>query len=64
MPTRRSEHHAWMVDGLWNVDFGQFHDNDLGKGSDGSNRNGEFIVCASIFSLFIDAGGARPRLTF
>ena len=64
MPTRRSEHDAWMVDGLWNVDVGQFHDNDIGKGSDGIHGSGQFIVCALIFSLSFDAGGARPRLTF
>lgn len=40
MPTRRSEHNAWMVDGLWNVDVGQFHDDDIGKGSDGIDRDG------------------------
>jgi hypothetical protein len=64
MPTRRSEHNAWMVDGLWNVDVGQFHDDDIGKGSDGIDRDGQFIVCASIFPLSLNAGGARPRLTF
>jgi hypothetical protein len=53
-----------MVDGLWNVDVGQFHDNDNGKGSDGFHRNSQFIVCAPIFPLSLDAGGARSRLTF
>jgi hypothetical protein len=40
MPTGRSEHNAWMVDGLWNVDVRQFHNNDIGKGSDGIHGNG------------------------
>lgn len=40
MPTRRSEHNAWMVDDLWNVDVRQFHDNDIGKGSDSTDGNG------------------------
>ena len=40
MPTRRSEHNAWMVDGLWNVGVGQFHDDDIGKGSDGIDSDG------------------------
>jgi hypothetical protein len=40
MPTRRSIHNAWMVDGLWNVDVGQFDDNDFGQGSYGTHRNG------------------------
>lgn len=60
----RSEHNAWMVDGLWNVDVGQFHDNDIGKGSHGIYRNGQFIVCALILPLSFNAGGARSRLTF
>src|SRR5579859_2596580 len=30
MPTRRSVRNAWMVDGLWNVDVGQFHKDDFG----------------------------------
>jgi len=64
MPTRRSEHNAWMVDGLWNVDVGQFYDNDIGEDSDGPGGYGQFIVCAAIFPLYFDASGARPRLTF
>jgi hypothetical protein len=40
MPTRRSDQNAWMVDGLWNVDVGQFHDDDFGKGSDRIDRDG------------------------
>ena len=40
MPARRSEYHAGMVDGLWNVDVGKFHDDAAGEGSDGSGRNG------------------------
>ena len=40
MPTKRSRQNAWMVDGLWNVDVGQFHDDDFGKGSDRIDRDG------------------------
>jgi len=36
----RSVYNAWMVDGLWNVDVGQFHENDFRCSSDGSRRNG------------------------
>ena len=64
MPTGRSGHNAWMVDGLWNVNVGQFYDNDIGKGSDGIDSSGQFIVCSPVFPLSFDAGGARPRLTF
>ena len=40
MPAGRSVHNAWMVDGLWNVNVGQFDEDDFGCGSDGLDRNG------------------------
>ena len=52
-----------MADGLWYVDIGQLNDNVDGKGPNGTNRNGEFIVCVAIFPVSLDSGRTRARLT-
>jgi len=52
-----------MVNSLWNVDGGKFHDDDFEEISVAVGDLGKFVVCAAVFSLSPNAGGARPRLT-